>query len=151
MSRRPPSLDRLLAEALDGESRPPAFVLAGHNGSGKSTLWYERLANKLHLPLINADRLTASILPQPDAESGQLPTWAQSDISVFRVLTRQQQGGHGVPLEKLQYRFPRTQAAIGHASTLADMTLMFDNSRTRTYSGATSCAAISSSAFTSAE
>jgi predicted ABC-type ATPase len=46
------------------------------------------------------------------------------------VLTRQQQGGHGVPLEKLQDRFPRTQAAIGHASTLADMTLMFDNSRT---------------------
>lgn len=204
MSRRPPSLDRLLAEALNGESRPPAFVLAGHNGSGKSTLWYERLANKLHLPLINADRLTASILPQPDAESGQLPSWAQSlrddddrwqrlsqqgvrafkslvmdermpfafetvfshwkarpnggydskaddirqmqdagyfvvllfvgltspDISVFRVLTRQQQGGHGVPLEKLQERFPRTQAAIGHASTLADMTLMFDNSRT---------------------
>jgi predicted ABC-type ATPase len=74
-----------------------------------------------------------------------------SDISVFRVLTRQQQGGHGVPLEKLQDRFPRTQAAIGHASTQADMTLMFDNSRTRTYSGATSCAAISSSAFTSAE
>jgi predicted ABC-type ATPase len=34
-----------------------AFVVAGHNGSGKSTLWYERLADRLQIPLINADRL----------------------------------------------------------------------------------------------
>lgn len=203
MTRRVPSLDRLLRQALKGENRPPAFVLAGHNGSGKSTLWYERLASKLQLPLINADRLTTSILPPVD-NTGQLPTWAQRlrdddvrwqtlsqkgvrafkslvmtermpfafetvfshwkvlpgggheskaddikemqdagyfvvllfvglispDMSVLRVRTRKQQGGHGVPLDKLVDRFPRTQAAVGHAAPLADMALMFDNSRT---------------------
>lgn len=77
MSRRPPPLDRLLKEATQGEeSRPAAFVVAGHNGSGKSTLWYERLVSKLQMPLINADRLTTSILPMP-GEDGLLPSWAQ--------------------------------------------------------------------------
>lgn len=204
MIRRAPTLDRLLKQVLDGETRPPAFVLAGHNGSGKSTLWYERLAEKLQLPLINADRLTTSILPPFDKKTGQLPTWAQRlrdddvrwqtlsqkgvrafkslvmtermpfafetvfshwkalpgggyeskaddikemqhagyfvvllfvgltspGISVLRVQTRKQQGGHSVPLDKLIERFPRTQAAVGHAASLADMTFMFDNSRT---------------------
>lgn len=182
--------------------KPAAFVLAGHNGSGKSTLWYERLVSKLQMPLINADRLTTSILPIPD-DSGQLPMWAQklrdeddrwqglsqngvkafkrlvmaqripfafetvfshwqprSDgsfeskaddilelqeagyfvillfvgltspaLSVGRVQTRRQQGGHAVPFHKLISRFPRTQAAIGHAAPLADMSIFFDNSR----------------------
>jgi predicted ABC-type ATPase len=75
--RRPPSLDRLIAKALAGERKPGAFVLAGHNGSGKSTLWYERLSPTLRLPLINADRLTTSILPPADMKTGQLPGWAQ--------------------------------------------------------------------------
>jgi hypothetical protein len=35
-----------------------------------------------------------------------------------------------VPLNKLNSRFPKTQRAIGYAAPLADMTLMFDNSRT---------------------
>lgn len=200
---RPPSLERLLAQALQNEQRPPAFVLAGHNGSGKSSLWYQRLADQLRIPLINADRLTASILPSPDPRSQQLPDWAQrlrddderwqqlsqqgvkafrelvmaqrmpfafetvfshwrqlpngsyeskaddllkmqqagyfvvllfvglasAQLSVARVLTRKAQGGHGVPLDKLLDRYPRTQAAVGHAAPLADMTLMFDNSR----------------------
>ena len=200
--QRPPSLDKLLDSALRGASRPVAFVLAGHNGSGKSSLWHSRLADKLQIPLINADRLTASILPPPD-ENHQLPTWAQrlrddddrwqelsqqgvkafrelvmgkampfafetvfshwkrlpdgsheskaddilkmqqagyfvvllfvglasADLSVLRVSTRKAQGGHGVPFDKLMSRYPRTQAAVGHASILADMTLMFDNSR----------------------
>ena len=51
------------------------------------------------------------------------------ELSALRVLTRKQQGGHGVPLEKLLHRFPRTQAAIGDAAPVANMTLMFDNSR----------------------
>ncbi|KAI1694466.1 hypothetical protein Ddc_22097 [Ditylenchus destructor] len=42
----------------------------------------------------------------------------------FRV----EQGGHNVPLRKLQTRFPRTRLAIGHAAPIADATLMFDNS-----------------------
>lgn len=77
MSRRPPPLDRLLKAATRStDGRPAAFVLAGHNGSGKSTLWYERLVTKLQMPLINADRLTTSILPAPD-QAGMLPFWAQ--------------------------------------------------------------------------
>lgn len=51
------------------------------------------------------------------------------DMSILRVLTRTSQGGHDVPKQKLDERFPRTQKAVGHAAPLADMTLMFDNSR----------------------
>jgi predicted ABC-type ATPase len=203
VSRHPPALAKLLRQALVAEGRPAAFVLAGHNGSGKSTLWYERLVPTLQMPLVNADRLTASILPPVDDRTHKLPAWAQRlrddderwqrlsqegvrtfkrlvmeqripfafetvfshwrrlpngsyeskaddivqlqeagyfvvllfvglasvNLSVLRVNTRKQQGGHGVPLDKLRVRFPRTQAAIGHAAPLADMTLMFDNSR----------------------
>jgi ABC-type cobalamin/Fe3+-siderophores transport system ATPase subunit len=35
---RPPRLESLLANELEGESKPVAVILAGHNGSGKSTL-----------------------------------------------------------------------------------------------------------------
>lgn len=202
MTRRAPSIDRLLAAVPEHADRPAAFVLAGHNGSGKSTLWYERLADRLQRPLVNADRITAAILPPP-GDGGRLPPWAQRlrdederwqrlsqqsvraltslamaermpfafetvfsywkprpdgshaskaddiralqragyfvvllfvglasvDLSILRVQTRRRQGGHDVPIDKLLERFPRTQAAIGHASGIADMTLMFDNSR----------------------
>ncbi len=201
--QRPPSLESLLAQALEGATKPTAFVLAGHNGSGKSTLWYERLAPSLELPLVNADRLTGSLLPPSDPKSNPLPDWAQrlrdkdarwqslaqegvrafislvmerqmafafetvfshwkklpdgtyeskvdiiedlqkagyyvvllfvglvsSDLSVLRVATRLSQGGHDVPFSKLKARFPRTQRAVGYAAPVADMTLMFDNSR----------------------
>lgn len=56
---------------------------------------------------------------------------ANVELSILRVQTRKQQGGHAVPLDKLRSRFPRTQKAVGHAAKLADMTLMFDNSRDR--------------------
>jgi predicted ABC-type ATPase len=75
--RRPPGLSKLLSQAVSGKNKPTAFVLAGHNGSGKTTLWIERLAPQLQIPLINADRITASILPPADAATGQLPHWAQ--------------------------------------------------------------------------
>lgn len=201
--RRPPSLQSLLTHALKGATKPTAFVLAGHNGSGKSTLWYERLAPSLELPLVNADRLTGSLLPPSDPESNPLPDWAQrlrdedvrwqslaqegvrafislvmerrmafafetvfshwkklpdgtyeskvdiikdlqsagyyvvllfvglvsSELSILRVATRFSQGGHNVPRGKLKTRFPRTQRAVGQAAPVADMTLMFDNSR----------------------
>jgi predicted ABC-type ATPase len=196
--KRPPTLESLLSSTLSNRGKPIAFVLAGHNGSGKSTLWYLRMAYRLEMPLINADRLTSSILPEPP-----LPEWAiklrdqnddwqrisQQGVRVFRelvmdqnisfayetvfsywkknsdgsyaskaddiqllqnagyfvivlfvglayvslsrlrVLNRKRMGGHNVPVEKLEQRFSRTQKAIGHASTIADMTLMFDNSR----------------------
>jgi predicted ABC-type ATPase len=56
-------------------NKPLAIVLAGHNGSGKSTMWYGHLASTLRIPLINADRMMLSILPEfgPD---GRLPDWA---------------------------------------------------------------------------
>jgi predicted ABC-type ATPase len=194
----------LLQQAALGGAKPTAFVLAGHNGSGKTSLWNERLAPQLKIPLVNADRITTSILPPANAATGQLPQWAQklrdndtrwqllsqagvqafvglvmerkmpfafetvfshwkklpggrieskadiietlqaagyfavllfvglasAELSVLRVETRKEQGGHGVPLNKLTTRFPRTQRAIGYAAPIADMTLMFDNSRT---------------------
>jgi predicted ABC-type ATPase len=177
-------------------------VLAGHNGSGKSTLWYDRLADELQIPLVNADRLTLSLLP-PVGPDKKLKAWATRlrdederwqklsqdgvqlfmglamdqgmpfafetvfsylevqpdgtfksktdvirtlqahgyyvillfvglasvDLSILRVSTRRSQGGHDVPEGKLRSRFPRTQQAISMASAVADLTLMFDNSR----------------------
>jgi predicted ABC-type ATPase len=185
------------------ESKPLAIIVAGHNGSGKSTFWYSKLADELKLPLINADRLMLSILPEREGEPPILKKWASqlrdndirwqkltqaavqavlakvaeqkmpfayetvfshyreradgtieskidqirdfqkagyavalifvglasSDLSITRVETRKQQGGHDVPLQKLKDRFPRTQSAIRDASQVADLTLMFDNSR----------------------
>lgn len=51
------------------------------------------------------------------------------EISILRVATRRAQGGHDVPVSKLRVRYPLTQKAIGIAAPVADMTLMFDNSR----------------------
>ncbi|WP_296558000.1 zeta toxin family protein [Pigmentiphaga sp.] len=200
MSRAIPSIDQLLHE-VRRSTKPIAFVLAGHNGSGKSTLWYQKLAPTLKIPLVNADRLMLSILPEP--EDGLIPPWAQRlrddderwqklaqegvrvfkqlvmngrmpfafetvfshwkllpngehqskiddikamqeagyfvvllfvgltnvDMSILRVSTRKEMGGHDVAVKKLRERFPRTQKAIGEASKVADMSLMFDNSR----------------------
>lgn len=200
-----PSGDRHIRRALRAANRahkPIAFVVAGHNGSGKSTLWYERLADRLQIPLVNADRLITSILPI-EASTNQLRKWAKKlrdnderwqrvaqsgvqafvglimaqkmpfafetvfshwqkrtdgtyeskadlivalqkagffvvllfvgltsvELSIARVRTRQEQGGHGVPVKKLRERFRRTQMAIRHAASIADRTLMFDNSQ----------------------
>jgi hypothetical protein len=90
--QRPPSLERLLAQALAEEERPAAFVLADHNGSGKSSLWYQRLVDRLKIPLINADRLTASILASPDPATQQMPEWAQrlrDDDQRWQILSQQ--------------------------------------------------------------
>jgi predicted ABC-type ATPase len=75
-----PSLQALLRRELQGQERPPAVILTGHNGSGKSTLWYQLLANELKMPLVNADRLTLSILPETCGDGGvlDLPQWAQT-------------------------------------------------------------------------
>ncbi len=197
----PPSLSSLLATETVREGSV-AFIVAGHNGSGKSTLWYDRLADQLKVPLINADRLTLSLLP-PAGPDQKLKSWASQlrdkderwqmlsqkgvglfldlameqglpfafetvfsyfqhqpdgtikskievirklqernyrvillfvglanvDLSILRVSTRRSQGGHDVPESKLRNRFPRTQQAIRMASEVADVTLMFDNSR----------------------
>jgi predicted ABC-type ATPase len=198
---RPPDPTELL-QSIAG-NKPLAIVLAGHNGSGKSTLWYDNLVNALRIPLINADRLTLSLLPSPSGDPRTLDAWAadlrdhderwqrlsqegvqlfmglimeqrmsfafetvfshfqrhpdgsytskeelivtlqkagyavallfvglaSSELSILRVATRRALGGHDVPEEKLRQRFPRTQEAIRLAAPVADMTLMFDNSR----------------------
>jgi predicted ABC-type ATPase len=177
-------------------------VLAGHNGSGKTTLWHDGLADELQIPLVNADRLTLSLLPPAGADN-KLKPWASrlrdederwqklsqegvqlfmglamdkrmplafetvfsyleaqpdgtiksktdvirtiqehgyfvillfvglasAELSILRVSTRKTQGGHDVPEARLRSRFPRTQRAIRMASEVADLTLMFDNSR----------------------
>lgn len=200
-ARTPPDLNTLL-NANTPADKPVAIVLAGHNGSGKSTLWYDRLADVLQMPLVNADRLTLSLLPPPGKDK-KLKAWASrlrdederwqklsqegvqlfmglamdrgmsfafetvfsyleqqsdgsfkskidvihslqksgyyvvllfvglasADLSILRVSTRRSQGGHDVPETKLRSRFPRTQQAIRLASEVADLTLMFDNSR----------------------
>lgn len=68
------AIDAVLT-ALDATRKPLAVVVAGHNGSGKSTLWRDKLSARFRIPLINADRMMLSILPEPDP---RLPSWAQS-------------------------------------------------------------------------
>ncbi len=184
--------------------RPLAVLLAGHNGSGKSTMWYERgLADTLQIPLVNADRMMLSILPET-YPGKPLPAWASKlrdhdqnwmrvaqqgvqafvafamgvqapfametvfshwrplssgkieskidliqqmqgsgyfvllffvgladvNLSVARVSTRAQSGGHNVALTKLHERFPRTQTAIKHSAGVADAAILVDNSGT---------------------
>lgn len=65
------AVDAIIEHQVES-GKPLAIILAGHNGSGKSTLWYEHLADKFRLPLINADRMMLSILP----EKSPLPAWA---------------------------------------------------------------------------
>lgn len=72
-----------LAQAVDEVRReqrrskkPLAVILAGHNGSGKSTMWLRHLSPHFQIPLVNADRMMLSILPEPDAD-GRLIKWAQ--------------------------------------------------------------------------
>jgi predicted ABC-type ATPase len=62
-----------LQQAQAKTGKPIAVVLAGHNGSGKSTLWREQFAGTFEIPLLNADRLLMSILPET---TGSLPGWA---------------------------------------------------------------------------
>lgn len=69
------SIADALHQALANKDKPLAIVLAGHNGSGKSTLWYHHVVNDMQLPLINADRMMLSVLPEPDKDNC-LPPWA---------------------------------------------------------------------------
>jgi predicted ABC-type ATPase len=199
-----------LAEALETilrvpqETRKPlGVILAGHNGSGKSTMWRQSLADRLQMPLINADRMMLSILPEAGAD-GHLVPWAVrlrdtnqgwmrvaqqgvqafvghamaarvpfametvfsywepgadgkiaskidlirdlqaagyfvllvfvglagAGMSILRVMTRVQEGGHGIAEATLRKRFPKTQKAIGAAIRVADASILADNSRT---------------------
>ena len=65
----------LIVDCQKLTKRPLAVIVAGHNGSGKSTMWYEQLAGQMRIPLINADRMMLSILPEASLEN-PLPEWA---------------------------------------------------------------------------
>ena len=193
-------MDGVLARCQKS-AKPLAVILAGHNGSGKSTLWCKHLSDIFQIPLINADRIMLSILPEPDAKQ-RLSDWATDlrdknpewmwiaqkgvgsfvdhalkakvpfavetvfshwkehadgrveskidwikkyqrsgyfvlllfvgltsvEMSIARVKTRKELGGHGVALGKLRERFPRTQKAVRHALLVADAALLIDNS-----------------------
>ncbi|MRW90484.1 toxin [Duganella sp. FT80W] len=55
---------------------PLAVIMAGHNGSGKSTMWNTYISPQFKIPLINADRMMMSTLPEPDLD-GSIPHWAK--------------------------------------------------------------------------
>lgn len=69
------ALDALLQNKPQQTQTPLGVILAGHNGSGKSTMWRRLLADRLQIPLINADRMMLSILPEP-SDDGRLVPWA---------------------------------------------------------------------------
>ena len=54
------------------------------------------------------------------------------ETSEQRVAMRVSQGGHGVPVEKLKSRFPRTMANLKAAIGLLPLIYVFDNSDLRT-------------------
>jgi predicted ABC-type ATPase len=85
--------------------KPLAIIVAGHNGSGKSTMWTERLAPSLQTPLINADRMMMSILPEPTRR--KLPAWAQrlrdQDASWMSVA---QKGVEAFVVEAMSHKVP---------------------------------------------
>jgi predicted ABC-type ATPase len=69
-----PAVKRVV-ELQKASQKPLAIVLAGHNGSGKSTMWYRHLSSVLNIPLINADRMMMSMLPDVHPRQ-RLPDWA---------------------------------------------------------------------------
>lgn len=54
---------------------------------------------------------------------------ANVDLSILRVQTRVAEHGHGVEMERLLRRFPKTQGAISEAAKIADASIFTDNSR----------------------
>ncbi len=81
------AIDEVLA-VQKGTEEPLAVIIAGHNGSGKSTMWRDSLADRFQTPLINADRMMLSVLPEAKS-TGALETWARTlrdtDESWMRV------------------------------------------------------------------
>ena len=70
------AVDRVI-QTQQQTKKPLAIILAGHNGSGKSTMWRKLLSAQLQIPLINADRMMLSILPEANSE-GILDNWAKT-------------------------------------------------------------------------
>lgn len=69
------AVDQVVGAQKDS-GKPLGIILAGHNGSGKSTMWRDHLSPRLQIPLVNADRMMMSVLP--DVPLARLPDWARS-------------------------------------------------------------------------
>ena len=76
-----------IVAAKEKTGKPLAVVVAGHNGSGKSTMWSKTLSPMLRMPLVNADRMMLSVLPEPEPRpdgslckgaKDRLPEWAST-------------------------------------------------------------------------
>ena len=104
MPSLPDAVDQILAAQRES-GKALAIILAGHNGSGKSTMWRESLAGAIQIPLINADRMMMSILPE--ANSGRLPEWAtrirDSDLGWMQVA---QKGVESFVAQAMAHRVP---------------------------------------------
>jgi predicted ABC-type ATPase len=111
-------------KAQKKSGKPLAVVLAGHNGSGKSTLWYGHLANSFQIPLVNADRLMMSILPE--VQKGRcLPSWAStirdSNESWMQVA---QKGVHAFVAQAMASNVPfAMETVFSHWKMRADGTI----------------------------
>jgi predicted ABC-type ATPase len=205
MPKRRPALAAAVLQVIAKQKatgKPLAIILAGHNGSGKSTMWYKHVVDLIRIPLVNADRMMLSVLPEV-LDPKKLPKWASSirdadsdwmqvaqkgvesfvahamgrkvpfaqetvfsywkenkdgtvsskidlitslqqagyfvllffvglrdvQLSIGRVSSRRDAGGHDVAVDRLIERFPRTQKAIGRAINVADAAILTDNSR----------------------
>jgi len=90
MSNPASAVNSIVATPSDTK-KPLAIILAGHNGSGKSTMWRKALAGQLRIPLINADRMMLSILPEPNSEGALVDRAADlRDKDQNRMLVAQQ-------------------------------------------------------------
>lgn len=114
---------RQVRQTQEKRKKPLAIVLAGHNGSGKSTLWRRSLADELQMPLVNADRMMLSILPE-QASDGALPSWAatlrDTDQSWMKV---SQQGVQAFVGHAMNAKVPfAMETVFSHWQTLGDGT-----------------------------
>ena len=102
-------------KAQKKSEKPLAIILAGHNGSGKSTMWYKHLANQLQIPLINADRMMMSVLPEVK-DSAKLPKWASTLRDKDEGWMHVAQGGvHAFVAQALAHKVPfATETVFSH-------------------------------------
>jgi predicted ABC-type ATPase len=133
-------------------------AVAGSNGAGKSTFYHAHLCscglhfvNADELPAANRHQLLAqresfvfeTVLSDPHgAKVAELVRVAGLGVHVVlvfiridspetskqRVSMRVMQGGHDVPDDKLESRFPRTLANLGRAIQSLPVVVVFDHS-----------------------
>lgn len=124
LARRPAAsaqAARAVRSTINVDGKPFAIILAGHNGSGKSTFWYDHVADEMKIPLMNADRLMLSILPDAGTD-GHLRPWAQhlrdTDTAWMAAAQQGVQGFVGAAItQKVPFAF---ETVFSHWKQLAD-------------------------------